>query len=1475
VIGVAPNIQCPSNITVNNDANKCGANVSFAATDTVGIPASAITYSHVSGSEFPVGTTTVTATATNAVGSSECTFTITVNDTEAPTITCPATIAVNTDTGLCTADITLTPPTASDNCYSTNGNALDFDGNEDHVVLPINRSSLGTNWTMSAWIKYEGAANASYQAIFGGASSNFFIGKNSGNTSIGIQDGQYQNTYGANTAFDGAWHQVTVTENGSTINVYLDGGIVSSKTNNNTGTGAIWLGLENQGNPRFAFTGKIDEVSIWSETRTPAEILSNFSSPLVGNESGLVAYYNFEDGTGSSILTDLVAGNNGALTNMDPNTDWVSSPIPSSTVSMVNDFNNTSDASGTYPIGTTIVSWTATDASGNTTTCDQIVTVTDNELPEISCPSNIDVFATSASGSVVNYTAPVGTDNCSATTALVTTGYPSGATFPVGDTIVTYQVTDAASNTANCSFTVTVTGVLPEIVCPADITQNNDANKCGANVSFAATETTAIPASTITYSHVSGSEFPVGTTTVTATATNAVGTDSCTFTITVNDTVAPTITCPADISVSNDLGVCEAMVTIPVPVVSDNCSLSLGTGTAGDPFSTLASSNTATNGTYYFNVNGNTFSSVIEDGWILLASSAKTTSLLELPVSSGITLQSNSILAPSVYADASISSIRINATGNSTTGVPSVLDITTTNAAVLANLNANITLSDGVMGGVNEWSGLGENRANGTCQGPPETLPKRIFHACGNGTGIHWMPIQNFYSVIGNGIWNKNDLNLWIKAESTSNTYVNDYNSTADASDSYPVGTTTVNWTVTDASGNTSTCSQDITVTDTEIPTISCPSNITVFTDPGQSYATVNWTEPIPDDNCSVASLTSSHNSGSLFYLSPSGTTKSTTVTYTAVDDSGNTQTCTFTVTVSDNEQPLINNCPATDIIQSNDIGSCSAVVTWPQITASDNSGLVNLTSSHNSGDTFGIGSTEVIVTATDNSGNTITCSFNVIVNDDEAPDITCPSDSTISCDTDSSVSALGSATATDNCDTSPSIDFSDSTASGSCTGNYIITRTWTATDADGNNSSCDQVITVIDTTAPSLTVPDDVTIQCTADESSASNGEATGSDTCGGVAITESDSVVEACGNTRTITRTWTATDDCGNTTSGDQVITVIDTTAPSLTVPDDVTIQCTADESSASNGEATGSDTCGGVAITESDSVVEACGNTRTITRTWTATDDCGNTTSGDQVITVIDTTAPSLTVPDDVTIQCTADESSASNGEATGSDTCGGVAITESDSVVEACGNTRTITRTWTATDDCGNTTSGDQVITVIDTTAPSLTVPDDVTIQCTADESSASNGEATGSDTCGGVAITESDSVVEACGNTRTITRTWTATDDCGNTTSGDQVITVIDTTAPSLTVPDDVTIQCTADESSASNGEATGSDTCGGVAITESDSVVEACGNTRTITRTWTATDDCGNTTSGDQVITVIDTTAPSLTVPDDVTIQCT
>ncbi|MCX7549228.1 HYR domain-containing protein, partial [Xanthomarina sp. F2636L] len=142
-------------------------------------------------------------------------------------------------------------------------------------------------------------------------------------------------------------------------------------------------------------------------------------------------------------------------------------------------------------------------------------------------------------------------------------------------TTVTYTITDAAGLTNSCSFDVTVNDTeAPTISCPADITVSNDAGQCDAVVTWTApTGNDNCGGAVVTSSHNPGDTFPIGVTTVTYTITDAAGlTNSCSFDVTVNDTEAPTIVCPGDITISNDAGQCDAVVTWTAPTGADNCA---------------------------------------------------------------------------------------------------------------------------------------------------------------------------------------------------------------------------------------------------------------------------------------------------------------------------------------------------------------------------------------------------------------------------------------------------------------------------------------------------------------------------------------------------------------------------------------------------------------------------------------------------------------------------------------------------------------------------------------------------------------------------------------------------------------------------------------------------------------------------------------------------------------------------------------
>ncbi len=497
---------------------------------------------------------------------------------------------------------------------------------------------------------------------------------------------------------------------------------------------------------------------------------------------------------------------------------------------------------------------------------------------------------------------------------------------------------------------------------------------------------------------------------------------------------------------------------------------------------------------------------------------------------------------------------------------------------------------------------------------------------------------------------------------------------------------------------------------------------------------------------------------------------------------------------------------------------------------------------------------------------------------------ITCPADLTVACGGDTSPAAAGSATAVDDClGTSVPTAFTDVSVSA-CGGTETITRTWTA----GSAASCDQIITTVDTTAPSLTIPADVTIECDASTDPSNTGQATASDTCDAApAFTFTDVVTPgtACGQAKTIARTWTATDACGNTASAVQTITVVDSTPPVLTAPADVVVQCGTSTDPSSTGQASATDNCDAApTLSSSDSVAAGtCPQGSTISRTWTATDACGNSVSATQLITAIDSTPPVLTLPADATVSCDADSSPAATGTATAVDNCDAVPlITASDSATAgACPQNSVITRTWTTTDACGNTASGVQTVNVVDSTPPVITLTGAGTVVlagCVGDVYVEPGATATDNCDAGPIAVTIGGDTVDTS-LPATFTILYDAADACGNAAAQvSRTVNVVDSSAPTFTsLPADLTVECQGSTGVPATDAAI-------VAFLNMAAATDACDPIVNITNdapttfpfgattvTWTATDVAGNTFTASRVVTVADTTAPLATCPPGVT----
>jgi uncharacterized repeat protein (TIGR01451 family) len=167
------------------------------------------------------------------------------------------------------------------------------------------------------------------------------------------------------------------------------------------------------------------------------------------------------------------------------------------------------------------------------------------------------------------------------------------------------------------------------------------------------------------------------------------------------------------------------------------------------------------------------------------------------------------------------------------------------------------------------------------------------------------------------------------------------------------------------------------------------------------------------------------------------------------------------------------------------------------------------------------------------------TCVQAITIYDEVPPSITCPSDRTINCPGDTTTTVTGVATATDACNGSAVISYTNSITIGSCPGAYTLNRTWKAVDACTNSATCIQKIVVQDTTRPTIICPPNEKVST---EENISDAAPDINDTCDpepsfDFEDTESPGL---CEGSYIINRTYTVTDACGNTNTCLQIIDV-----------------------------------------------------------------------------------------------------------------------------------------------------------------------------------------------------------------------------------------------------------------------------------------------------------------------------------------------
>ncbi|HPE33409.1 MAG TPA: HYR domain-containing protein, partial [Bacteroidales bacterium] len=505
-----------------------------------------------------------------------------------------------------------------------------------------------------------------------------------------------------------------------------------------------------------------------------------------------------------------------------------------------------------------------------------------------------------------------------------------------------------------CTATVVVWEELT-LTCPDDILVGNDSGLCGASVEFEASISGEPDPITVTYM-VGGTAitspyfFPVGVTTVDVTAENICSTLTCSFTVTVEDTETPDITCVPDQTKITDPGVCSYTVvgTEFDPTVVDNCLGSIELTNDYNNLATLEGAAFEPGSTFVIWTAADPAGNIATCGFTVTVTDEENPTIacpadIIQTADQGVCYAVITALGQPVVSD---NCEVFEVYNNAPVDFDFPVGITTVTWTVV-DIHGNFATCD-------QFITVTDNEL------PTITCPDDITQTADAG--------ECFATITDLGTPVTND-NCGVFEV---------YN---DAPATFPVGLTTVTWTVVDIHGNVATCEQLVTVTDDELPTITCPDDITQTADAGECFATItDLGTPVTNDNCGVFEV---YNDAPATF--PVGLT---TVTWTVVDIHGNQATCEQLVTVTDDELPTIT-CPS-DILVSNDLGYCGAYIQdLGQPVVNDNCDIDSVANDAPLGAYYPVGETVVTWTVVDVNGNQATCEQTVTVTDDEAPVIT------------------------------------------------------------------------------------------------------------------------------------------------------------------------------------------------------------------------------------------------------------------------------------------------------------------------------------------------------------------------------------------------------------------------------------------------------------------------------------------------------
>ena len=568
----------------------------------------------------------------------------------------------------------------------------------------------------------------------------------------------------------------------------------------------------------------------------------------------------------------------------------------------------------------------------DTTTCVSIITVDDSIAPVVTCPPNrvVNVPATG----IFTYFALLSATAADACPPAFSTINPRVVALNcehVGDTSFYFTLTDQAGNAGRCTTTITVRDVhAPQLNCPSNIVAYTDANACGTAVNYLVSSNDACLAgiSQIDTSGISsGDVFPIGTTVQQYVATDYAGnSDNCTFSVTVQDTTPPVVTCsasrlvylPDSAAISTGLAITNS--------ATDNCGLPGGTIYTPVFFSYTCN-----------NIGVNTFSFSATD---IYGNTGRCTTIVTLLDST----------APRLYCPGDIVVSPNNSNCSAATVNFSVTSYDYCGTTVVQTDNSGLSSGGLFPNGTTALSyratdGSGNVDSCSFSITVQDTLPPVIN--CPGDTVLYVTDrCDAVFNYAVSSIDNCGGRHFQI--DTSGFTSGRSFTRATVLRNPYRRIITyggIQEWVAIDSAGNTDTCRFNVTVVDTIPPEYLCPPSQTIATEPGLCGSTqariINFSV---EDACSIRQVRL--DSTPLWnQLLPPGTYN---YLFAAFDDFDNSDTCSFSITVVDNEPPVIH-CPNDTVVYSTPT-SCSVTLDYT-ISATDNCGVIRIDNIDNSGD--------------------------------------------------------------------------------------------------------------------------------------------------------------------------------------------------------------------------------------------------------------------------------------------------------------------------------------------------------------------------------------------------------------------------------------------------------------------------------------------------------------------------------------------